>query len=74
MNYCKEILKYCKEGKLFLATVAREMSSQQKARYQEDFLRKQEEYQKQMKEFSQNFATSERDKLLCLCCIKEKCR
>ena len=42
-----------------------EMSHQQKTKYQEDFLRKQEEYQKQMKEFSQNFA-SERDKRLYL--------
>ena len=74
MSYYKERLKCCKEGKLCLATVAREwreMSPQQKTRYQEDFLRKQEEYHKQMKEFSQNFA-SERDKRLYLCSIKKQ--
>ena len=74
MSYCKERLKCYKEVKLSLTTVAREwreMSPQQKARYQKVFLRKQEEYQQQMKEFSQNFA-NERDKQLYHCSIKKQ--
>ena len=70
LSYYKE---RCKEGKLSAASVAkewREMSPQQKAKYQEDYLRKHEEYQKQIKEFSQNFA-SETDKRLYLRSIKK---
>ena len=51
-SYYKE--RY-KEIKLSVSAVAkewREMSPQQKVRYEEDYLRKHEEYQKQMKEFS----------------------
>ena len=69
-SYYKE--RY-KEVKLSVSAVAkewREMSPQQKARYQEDYLRNHEEYQKQMKEFSQNFA-SETGKWLYLRSIKK---
>ena len=58
-TYCSERYKDSKVGKLSLSTIGREwreMSPQKKARYQEDFQRRREEYQKQMKEFSQNFA------------------
>ena len=69
-SYYKE--RY-KEVKLSVSAVAkewREMSPQQKARYQEDYLRNHEEYQKQMNEFSQNFP-SETDKRLYLRSIKK---
>ena len=74
VSYYKERLKCSKEGKLSVGAMAREwreMSPQQKARYEEDCLRRLEEYQKQMKEFSQNFA-SERDKQLYLRSIKKQ--
>ena len=59
MSYVSERYKDSKGGKLSLSSIARgwrEMSSQQKARYKEDYQGRLEEYQKQMKEFSQNFA------------------
>ena len=74
MRYCKERLKGSKEVILAAASVAkewREMSPQQKEKYEEDFLREQEEYHEQMKEFSQNFA-SEKDKQLYLRSIKKQ--
>ena len=60
ITYCSERYKDSKGGKLSLSTIGREwreMSPQKKARYQEYFQRRREEYQKQMKEFSHNFAT-----------------
>ena len=47
------------------------MGPQQKARYEEDYQRRLEEYQKQMKAFSQNFATK-RDQQLYLLSIKKQ--
>ena len=73
MSYYKERQKGSKEVKLTAASVAkewREMSPQQKEKYEEDFLREQEEYHEQMKEFSQNFP-SETDMRLYLRSIKQ---
>ena len=73
MSYVSERYKDSKGGKLSLSTIARgwqEMSSQQKARYKEDYQGRLEEYQKQMKEFSQNFACR-KDQSLYLLSIKE---
>ena len=66
--YTSERYKDSKGEKLSLSTIAREwreMSPQQKVRYKEDYQRRHEEYQKQMKEFSQNF-TTKRDQRLYL--------
>ena len=49
----------------------REMSPKKKARYQEDYQRRLEEYQKQMKKFSHNFATK-KDQRVYFLSIKEQ--
>ena len=69
MVYVSERYKDSKGEKLSLSTIAREwreMSPQQKVRYEEDHQRRHEEYQKQMKEFSQNFATKRDQRLYLL--------
>ena len=74
VTYMSERYKDSKGEKLSFSTVAREwreMCPQQKARYQEDFQKRREEYQKQMKEFSQNFA-SEKDQHLYLLSNKKQ--
>ena len=72
--YTSERYKDSKGEKLSFSAIAREwreMSPHQKARYEEDFQRRREEYQKQMKEFSQNFA-SIRDQRLYLLSSKKQ--
>ena len=67
--YVGERFKNSKGEKLSLSTIGREwreMSPQKKARYEEDFRRRCEEYQKQMKEFSKNFANIKDQRLYLL--------
>ena len=72
--YVSERYKNSKGDKLSLSTIGREwreMSPQQKARYKEDYQIRLEEYLKQMKEFSQNFACK-KDQILYLLSNKER--
>ena len=72
--YVSERFKNSKGEKLSLSTIGREwreMSPQRKARYKEDYQRRHEEYRKQMKEFSQNFACKI-DQWLYLLSIKKR--
>ena len=74
MVYTSERYKDSKGEKLSLSTIAKEwqeMGPHQKARYEEDYQRRLEEYQKQMKKFSHNFA-NKKDQRLYLLSIKEQ--